>query len=448
MVRVAGGPNSSRNERSTVLIRFAFRVLFKLLLVIANTIVSTADLALAQPLPIVEPESVGMSSDRLKRISQLVRRKTQDNQLVGAVTMVARRGKLVHFESFGLADVEANKPLDKDAIFRIYSMTKPITSVAAMMLYEQGKFQLYDPLHKYLPEFEDVQVYEENIGGDVKLIKPSRRITVRDLFTHTSGLTYGIFGSTAVAAKYREANVHDESVPLEEMVRRMAKMPLLYNPGHQWHYGRSTDVLGRLIEVVSDMTLDEFFLRRIFEPLGMMDTAFYVPSEKVDRFPVNYRWDESGNRTIADDPATSRYLKRPVSLSGGGGLLSTPHDYLRFCQMLLNGGELGDTRLLSPKTVKLMTMNHLDEAISPVEGVQLGPGAGFGLGFRVILDPSRNQRLTSAGCYGWGGMASTMFFIDPQEQLVGIIMTQKFPTDLRLRDEFQTAIYQAIVDSY
>jgi CubicO group peptidase (beta-lactamase class C family) len=299
-----------------------------------------------------------------------------------------------------------------------------------------------------LPEFKDVQVYVGGDNGDEKLVKPNRPITVRDLLTHTSGLTYGIFGDTPVDEMYRKAEVHDRSVPLEEAVHRMAKIPLLYHPGQQWHYSRSTDVLGRLVEVTSGMTLDDFFRQRICEPLEMKDTAFYVPAEKVDRFPVNYRWDKSGSRTIADHPATSRYLEPPKSLSGGGGLVSTALDYLQFCQMLLNGGQLGNVRLLSSKTVNLMTMNHLGDAISPTEGVQLGPGSGFGLGFRVVLDASRNQRLTSVGSYGWGGMASTMFFIDPREQLIGIVMTQKFPTDLRFRDEFQTAVYQAIVDSY
>ncbi len=424
--------------------RHAHRIPFLLLLLFLMTAVCTG--ASAQPLPVAEPESVGMSADRLDRIAQLVRRKIHDDKLVGAVTMVARRGKLVHFEEFGQADVEADKPLRKDAIFRIYSMTKPITSVAAMMLLEEGKFQLHDPLHWNLPEFKDVRVYVGGDSGDEEFVEPVRPITVRDLLTHTSGLSYGIFGSTPVDAMYRQAEVHDESVPLEEMVRRMAKMPLLYQPGQQWHYGRSTDVLGRLVEVASGMTLDDFFRQRIFEPLKMKDTAFYVPAEKVERFPVNYQWGESGNRTIADHPATSRYLKRPISLSGGGGLVSTAHDYLRFCQMLLSGGQLGDVRLLSPKTVKLMTMNHLDDAISHANGDPLGPGSGFGLGFRVILDASRSQKLTSVGSYSWGGMASTMFFIDPQEQLIGIVMMQKFPTDLRFRDEFQTAIYQAIVE--
>lgn len=232
------------------------------------------------------------------------------------------------------------------------------------------------------------------------------------------------------------------------MVRKLAGIPLLHHPGEHWQYSVSTDVLGHLIEVLSKTKLDEFFRQRIFEPLGMKDTAFHVPAEKLHRFPVSYRWAGPDARSIADHPQQSRYRAAPTFLSGGGGLVSTASDYLRFCQMLLGGGRLGDVRLLSPKTVQLMTLNHLDDAKVPTTGVGLGAGAGFGLGFRVVLDLARNQQLASVGTHGWGGLASTSFFVDPKERLIGIVMTQKLPTDLRLWDEFETAVYQAIVESY
>ena len=297
----------------------------------------------AQPLPLAEPGAVGMSRDRLERIGQMVHRQFAEDKLVAAVTMVARRGKLVHFEAFGKADVEADKPMRKDAIFRIYSMTKPITTVAAMMLYEEGKFQLGDSLSDYLPQFAAVEVYRD--GGNES---PHRPITVRDLLTHRSGLTYGLFSGTPVDKLYRESNVLDSSGTLKDMVDKLAAIPLLNQPGQKWHYSVSTDVLGYLVEVLSGQPLDEFFQQRIFDPLAMTDTGFYVPMGKKDRFPVNYVWNGEGERRVADHPATSRYLKKPTFHSGGGGLVSTTVDYMRFCQMLLSGGQLDGVRLLSP----------------------------------------------------------------------------------------------------
>ncbi len=407
-----------------------------------------ASAGLAQVLPVVEPDAVGMSTARLERITEMARRRIDEGKLVGAVTLVARDGKIVHSRSIGHADVETDRPLAKDTIFRIYSMTKPITSVAAMILYEEGRFQLGDPVHWYLPELRNVMVHVDGKEGGGDRVAPRRPITIRDLLAHKSGLTYGFFGDSEVDRLYGEADVLDESGTTADMVEKLGDLPLRFHPGERWHYSVSTDVLGRLVEVLSGSTLDEFFRRRIFEPLGMSDTGFSVPDEKLERFPVNYRWDRSGERRIADHPSRSRYRRQPTFHSGGGGLVSTASDYLRFCQMLLDGGRLGDVRLLSPKTVALMTMNHLDDAKIPTSGVQLGDGAGFGFGFRVVTDEARSHRLASRGTYGWGGMASTMFFVDPRERLIGIIMTQKLPTDLRLRDDFETAVYQAITASY
>lgn len=393
--------------------------------------------------PKPRPESVGMSSERLGRINQMVEQKIKDGKLAGAITLVARRGKVVHFEAFGKADVEAGKPLKSDAIFRIYSMTKPLTTVAAMMLYEEGRFQLNDPLFWYLPEFKDVKVY----GGNGDLVKPKRPITIRDLMSHTSGLTYGAFGDTPVDRQYRAANLLDSNGNLADFVKKLSGLPLVFQPGERWNYSVSTDVLGRLVEVLSGSSLDEFMRQRIFKPLGMSDTGFDVPAGKIDRFTVNYQWDNTGKRVISDHPAKSRYGRPASFYSGGGGLVSTTSDYLRFCQMMLNGGALDGVRLLSPKSVQLMTMDHTANAQKPTEGVQLGDGSGFGLGFRVITDAASNQRIGSDGTYDWGGLASTSFFIDPKEQLIGIIMTQKLPTDARLTVEFRTAVYQAIVAS-
>lgn len=401
---------------------------------------------LAQPLPVAPPEKVGFSSQRLKRIDQFIQRQMQDGQLVGAVALVARQGKLIYSQAFGKADVERGKPLDKDAIFRIYSMTKPVTTVSAMMLYEDGRFQLNDPVHRYLPAFKNLKVYVDNGKPEGGREVPNRAVTIRDLMAHTSGLTYGLFGDSTVDRLYRQANPLDRSGTLKDMVDKLGELPLMFHPGERWQYSVATDVLGRLVELVSGQRLDRFFQERIFTPLGMKDTAFFVPADKLGRFPVNYRWSSDLKRSIADHPSSSSYRNAPSFLSGGGGLVSTAQDYLRFCQMLLNEGELDGTRLLGAKSVQLMTLNHIDDAVTPATGVTLGSGAGFGLGFRVILDLARSKKIGSAGSYSWGGMASTAFFIDPQEQLIGILMTQKFPTDLRARDEFQTAVYQAIIE--
>lgn len=398
-----------------------------------------------------KPEAVGMSSERLQRINQLIARRIKEEKIVGALTVVARRGKLVHFATTGHADLEANKPLRGDAIFRIYSMSKPITTVAAMMLYEEGRFQIDDPVAMYLPEFKDVQVYGE--GG--ALVKPKSPMTIRHLMAHTSGLTYGFFGNTTVDQQYRAANLLGSDSTLAEFTPKLAKLPLLFHPGEQWNYGVNTDVLGRLIEVWSGLTLDEFLRQRIFKPLGMHDTGFDVPAAKIERFTTNYQWganplalgEAAGKRTVGDHPSKSRYASPAKFFSGGGGLVSTAQDYLRFCQMLLNGGTLDGVRLLSPKTVQLMTSEHTKHARLPQSGVTLGDGAAFGLGFRVITDTADNQRIGSVGTFDWSGAASTSFFIDPQEQLIGILMTQKMPFDNRLTTEFRTAVYQAIIES-
>ena len=401
---------------------------------------------IAEKVRLAKSESVGVSSERLKRIDDLVARKLESGELVGAVSLVARRGEIVHFNAAGYADAEAKKPMQRDTIFRIFSMTKAITTTAAMMLYEEGHYQLFDPVEKYLPELAGVKVYVETDDGNGRLEEPRRPMTIADLMMHTSGMTYGIFGDSEVDKKVRAANLLDRNSTTREMVEKLGKLPLFAHPGENWQYGVSTDVLGELVTRVSGKPLDEFFAERIFKPLEMVDAGFSLPEEKLDRFPVNYRWGLDGEREIAEGAFTSTYLKKKPFLSGGGGLVGSTTDYLKFCQMILNEGEFDGQRLLSPKSVQLMGSNHIRDHVMPESGVRLGDGNGFGLGFRVRLDVPDTRQLGSPGTISWGGVASTMYFIDPKEELIGLIMTQKLPTDLRIRDEFTVAVYQSLIE--
>jgi CubicO group peptidase (beta-lactamase class C family) len=395
----------------------------------------------------VEPEEVGLSSERLARIDAVMEEYVARKQVAGVVTLVARRGGVAHIKAYGMSDVEAKRRMRTDTIFRIASMTKPVTSVAAMMLYEEGKFLLSDPLSPYLPEFREMKV----LSGDGTPEPARRPITIRHLLTHTSGLTY--HGNQRVGQTLKDAGitnglVQDEGT-LREKMKILATLPLVHHPGDKFEYGLSTDVLGRLIEVVSGMTLDEFFRRRIFEPLGMEDTHFFLPDEKVSRLAAVYRRDEDSPITrLPEEPiegeagavysASYPYKGPKRYFSGGGGLVSTAPDYLRFAQMLLNGGELDGVRLLSPKSVELMTVNHLGT---------LEADFGFGLGFGVIRDERDLRELGSIGRYRWGGFFYTDFFIDPQEELIGIFMAQLYPNGgLRLPEKFRVLASQAIVE--
>lgn len=376
------------------------------------------------------------------------------NKLAGLIAMVARCGKVVYFERFGMMDLEAAKPMQFDTIFRIYSMTKPITSVALMMLYEEGLFQLNDPVSKFIPEFANVKVFagaaEE--GADSKhpfeLTELEREITILDLLTHTAGLTYDFLEDSPVDAIYLEADLHRPDRTLEEVIHKIVKLPLVHQPGTAWRYSMATDVLGYLIEVISGMSLDVFLEQKILKPLGMEDTGFYVPEAKLGRLAATYSPTENGGIELLDAPATSHYSKPPRFLSGGIGLVSTASDYMRFAQMLLNGGELDGVRLLGRKTIELMTINHLPDELIPI---QLGPhtlhGCGFGLGFRVLVDVAQAGRLASEGEFGWGGAASTSFFVDPKEELIGLLLTQLMPSRYYpIRDEFKVLVYQALID--
>lgn len=385
----------------------------------------------AGELSVASPKDVGMSSEKLAGVKPAVQGLVDDEKIAGATVIVARKGKIVFFETFGMMDKEAKKPMAKDTILRFYSMTKPITSVAVMILYEEGKIKLDDPVSKYIPQFKGLKVYAESGNEDTK-----RPVTVRDLLRHTSGLTYGFFGNTAVDKMYREKKVFDRQSNLEDMAGKLGEIPLLYQPGTKWHYSVSTDMLGYLVERVSGQLLDKFFRKRIFKPLGMKDTAFHVPAKKVGRFAVCYGPKLTGGLSVTDDPAKSRYLKKPTMLSGGGGLVSTAPDYLRFCQMLLNKGQLDGKRLLRAETVEMMTRNQLPD------GISRGDSGGFGLGFSVRTKDGKFPK----GEYGWGGMASTHFWISPRDDLIVIALSQRYPYSGQLENTVKPIIYDSILE--
>ena len=394
-------------------------------------------LAVAQGLPMASPEAVGISGERLHRVDQLVSKYVDAAQIAGAVTLIARQGKVVYFEAQGKSNVANGKPMTHDTIVRIYSMSKPITSVALMMLYEEGAFQLDDPVEMYIPAFENQQVYVEG-PASLPVLKPAKnKMTIRHLLTHTSGLSYGIFSSTAVDTMYRKATGGSWWANQEALANTLGPMPLLFEPGERWHYSLATDVLGYLVEVLSGRSFDSFLQQRIFDPLKMVDTGFYVPADKIDRF-ANHGINDDGSLLVVDDPATGQFSKKPSFLSGGAGLVSTASDYVRFAQMLMNGGELDGARLLGRKTVAYMTQNHIN-------GVH-EPGYGFGLGFSVRIDDKDAGVIGTKGTYGWNGAANTYYFADPEEELIGIFMTQLMPYGrYPILQGLRIALYQALV---
>ena len=360
--------------------------------------------------------------------------------------MVARRGQIAHHASYGMADIAASAPMQHDTIFRIYSMTKPITSVAALMLFEAGRFQLSDPIARYLPAFANIKVLDNTTGSGVRYVDPVRPPSIRDLLTHTAGLSYGFEPNVYIDDLYRtqmwqpiEAN---PDMTLTEMVERIATLPLAHQPGTAFRYSVATDVLGMLVQVVADMPFDAYLKRTIFDPLGMVDTSFSVSEAKIGRFAANYGPGEHGGLKVIDAPRSSLYTRSTRRPSGGGGLVSTAGDYLRFCRVLSNQGELDGVRLLGRKTVELMTLNHLPTGVFSFDN----PSTGFGLGVSVLLDVARDQNLGSVGNYGWGGAANTSFWIDPREDLIGMLMLQFMPSDTYpIGPDFRTLVYQALV---
>ncbi len=399
-----------------------------------------------QPLPTAAPDEVGLSATRLARIDSLMAGYLAQGKLPGVVTVIARRGRIVHFHPQGLSEVEAERPIQPETLFRIASMTKPITSVAIMMLYEEGRFQLEDPVSTYIPAFKHLKVLAHPTDRpEESALQPlEREITIRDLLTHTSGLSYGL-SNAPIDSLYRRIWSPDHT--LADMMDLLGTFPLAHQPGTRWRYSIATDVLGYLVEVLSGTPFDQFVRERIFTPLGMIDTDFYVPAEKIDRLATLYRVSESEGMSALDRLPPTRPPRAP---SGGGGLFSTASDYVRFAQMLLNGGELGGVRLLGRKTVELMTRDHLPPGVGLpdvfVRTYRL-QGYGFGLGFRVRTDVAASQFLGSEGEYGWAGAHETYFLIDPEEELIALYMTQLSPSGYYpLRRQFTVLVYQAIVE--
>jgi CubicO group peptidase (beta-lactamase class C family) len=361
-------------------------------------------------------------------------------KLAGATVLIARHGKVVYSKSFGKMDLEKNKPMRDDAIFRIYSMSKAIATTAALVLYDEGKLGLDDPVSKYIPDFKEVKVWSAE-GNK----QPSREPTIRDLMRHTAGLTYGIFGDSPVDRLYRETNVLDKKEDLKEMCAKLGKLPLLYDPGTKWVYSVAVDVLGRVIEVASGMAFDAFLETRLFAPLDMKDTGFYVPESKTERFASVYRSDGSGTLIAAETQSASPFLTKPKLLSGGGGMVSTTRDYMRFLQMIAHGGELEGVRILKPETVALMTHNQLPAQLMPIAmSVGKREGVGFGLGFSVRTQASEQEPSSRLEEYGWGGMASTHYWASPKDDLVVVTMEQTLPFSMLLETAVKGAIYGAI----
>jgi len=406
-----------------------------------------------------------MSAAALDRIEgHLKQRYIDAGRFPGTQLMVYRRGKIVHSRSQGFADVERKAPVKDDTIFRIYSMTKPITSVAFMMLVEEGRVALDEPVHKYIPEWKNLGVFVAGSSPAYLTKPPSRPMQIVDLLRHTSGLTYGFQQRSNVDAGYREKKIA-EAGTLQSMIDDLARMPLEFSPGEAWNYSVSTDVIGYLVGKISGKPLEQFLKERIFNPLGMNDTDFFVSADKAHRFAACYSADPQGGMTfhaterkgtltLQDDPTRSSFLSPPSFISGGGGLCSTSADYLTFCRALLNGGELGGVRLIGPKTLALMTSNHLPGGRDlPAMSRSLFSeatynGMGFGLGFSVTMNPAQTLIPGSAGEYSWGGAATTSFWIDPAEELIAIFMTQVLPSSAYpIRRELRTMVYSAITDS-
>ena len=414
------------------------------------------------------PESAGMSKTAFDRLeAHLKHRYIDAGRFPGTQVLVYRRGKVVHSSVQGFADVERKVPVRDDTIYRIYSMTKPITSVAFMMLFEEGRVALDEPVHKYIPEWKNLGVFQAGTAPSFLTRPPSRPMLIVDLLRHTSGLTYGFQQRSNVDAAYREMKIGEvlKAGTLQSMIADLSKIPLEFSPGEAWNYSVATDVIGYLIGKISGKPFDRFLKERIFDPLGMNDTGFFVSPDKAHRLAACYSADpqggmtfhateRKGGMTLQDDPATSSFLSPPSFISGGGGLCSTVTDYLTFCRALINGGALGGVRLIGPKTLSLMTSNHLPggrylpELSRSLFSEATYNGIGFGLGFSVTMDPALALIPGSRGEFAWGGAAATSFWIDPAEELIAIFMTQVMPSSAYpIRRELRTLVYAAITDS-
>jgi CubicO group peptidase (beta-lactamase class C family) len=404
----------------------------------------------------VDPGEVGFDAGRLARIDRHFARYVDAGLLPGWLVAVSRAGRIVHVSTYGQRDIEAGAPLEIDTLFRIFSMTKPITSVAAMMLYEEGAFELKDPVSRFIPAFADVRVYKQGSAMAPVTEPATEPVRIWHLLTHTAGLTYGFHHAHPVDAMYRTAGFEWGAPPdldLAGCCDKWASIPLLFQPGQEWNYSVGTDVLGRVVEVASDMTLDRFFAERIFTPLGMSDTAFFASETDHDRLAALYFPAPRTRKATRLDSIGEHAKKPPASLSGGGGLVSTAADYHRFTQMLLGEGEVDGARLLGSRTLRYMTRNHLPggadlEAFGrPLFAETTFQGIGFGLGFSVVQDPAANKVLSSRGTFAWGGAASTAFWVDPAEEITALFMTQLLPSSTHpIRPQLSQLVYQALVD--
>ncbi len=399
----------------------------------------------AAKIPSGKPEDAGLSAERLRRVHEVMQRYIDSGEVAGTVTLVARKGRVVHLEAQGLADLGTRAPMRTDHIFRLASMTKPITSIAAMMLMEEGRYQLHDPLSKFLPEFKEMKVAianrpHERLAAGYRLVPAEREITIEHILTHTAGLATETSGPLKDLVRQLNAERKPDDV-LADRIRRLAKLPLSFQPGTAWEYGPGTDVVGRLVEVVSGQSLDAFFRSRILDPLGMADTHFYLPDSHLSRLATAYeKKDGKLVRLGAEGPAQ----RNGKYFSGGGGLAGSIEDYCRFTQMLLNGGRLDNTRIVGRKTIELMSRNHIGDLPMWEDSLR---GYRFGLGFRVMADPGAAAKLVSTGSYGWGGAYGTYFWVDPKEEMIGILMLQLMPyAHLNIRYDFQNAVTQALVD--
>ena len=377
-----------------------------------------------------QSQVVTLSEQRLERVGDVLERLVEEKDVAGVQALLWQRGKVVYYASEGYQDLESGIPMSDSSLFRIYSMTKPITSVAALMLYEEGKLRLDDPVSRFIPKFAGLEVYNEDAPGE-RMPAP-REITIHDLLTHRAGLTYGFFSNTPVDSMYWAHRVWSRGT-LAQFVERVATVPLLYEPGKQWHYSVATDVLGRVVEVASGESLDVFCHERIFGPLKMHDTAFSVPADKIHRLSSLYNPNQEGGLRAVDRGPSSEFADPVEFLSGGGGLVSTPMDYIRFAELLFRGGSLGEVQLLKPETVALMTQDHLHQGADS--------GWGFGLGVEVFVDPTLMNEPGNPGMFGWAGAANTFFFVDPRAELIGMIFTQLRPFN---RDHFQLPFKKAI----
>jgi CubicO group peptidase (beta-lactamase class C family) len=406
-------------------------------------------------LPSVPPREVGLNYERFLHLDNLLRDYVERGELAGVIGVVARRGRIAHFFKHGVRDIASGKPLRDDSIFRIYSMTKPVASVAVMILWERGLFQLDDPVERYIPEFGKIKVIYPERGSN-SLLEPENKITVKQLLTHTAALNYNYPEGSELQSRYRDLNARKHDLTLKQWTQHLAEFPVTHQPGTKWQYSSpSTDVLGYLVEVLSGQRFDVFLQQEIFEPLGMKDTGFHVPSEKVERFTAMYGPPAKAGEelTLLEGIDASRYTAGPATFfSGSGGLVSTAGDYIRFAQMMLNGGELDGTKILSRKTVELISANHLRPEMIPFgfndpRLAYVTRGWGFGLGYAVLLDVPLHGMAGSIGTFKWAGAANTDHWIDPQEELIGLLLTQFMPNGHYPVDrQFRNIVYQAIAD--